>query len=693
MENPVGLASVLGKWRDIHQHREAALLRLPESKNHDDVSKDSRYDVFAQTVDWLAHVCLEDREQNQQQMQEWMRKMETMVQQTDSINQAIEKQTQHLDTLLRVEFQKHEAWQVDKFSKIAILLSNIRGEEMPAMRSPGDATPVEPQSRVSSRDAKFADPNTVMQATASPQSNKDVRQQDPRRSTLEEVASPDPKQWDRGHSKMMQMIHNPSLLQRNIGSEKKRMQRYVKRAKELHRETSLRVKLIEFFGVSPKVIKAVKTLRKKPHNWMVNVVQSKQFAILSLTTVLLNGVWMGYQSEEEMHKFMHPERKVDTDYHEWVSRVFVILFTLELLLRMAAYGLYFFFDPFDNGWNIFDLIVVLTGICEAFFDTLNLNFLRILRVLRLARVTRVIRFLRFFQGLRYLLFMLVASGEMIYWSMVFLSFLIYIFAIIFMQGVNLYIDRDNLVLMRQVEVHYGSLSETMFTLMMAVTGGQPWEALLDPLYGVSDMMIPIFVTYIVISMFGVLNIVSAVFVEHARELKTRDREVAVEGQMRDSEAFGRELKYLYHKQGLHCVDDIMTREEFKILLASSDVQMFLQLHNIDVMDAEELFNLLDPNMHDKIGVDEFVFGCQRIKGHAKGMDVCLLYDQVLAVNMKITSLQDRTHDLSYKVTATTAKSSGELSAAMAYMQQISDELRAEVTDIRRLMEGKAMTLM
>lgn len=69
-------------------------------------------------------------------------------------------------------------------------------------------------------------------------------------------------------------------------------------------------------------------------------------------------------------------------------------------------------------------------------------------------------------------------------------------------------------------------------------------------------------------------------------------------------------------------------EAFENSMEHIDMQMFLQMHGIDVSEAHELFRLLDHGENGRINVDEFVYGCQRLKGAAKTMDIVLLYEKL-----------------------------------------------------------------
>jgi voltage-dependent calcium channel L type alpha-1D len=76
---------------------------------------------------------------------------------------------------------------------------------------------------------------------------------------------------------------------------------------------------------------------------------------------------------------------------ENVNLVFTIIFTLEAIIKIVAYGK----DYFKDGWNIFDFLVVmlsLVGIITTQLTSINLGSkTTIIRALRICRVLRLIK--------------------------------------------------------------------------------------------------------------------------------------------------------------------------------------------------------------------------------------------------------------------------------------------------------------
>merc|ERR1712023_419335 len=95
-----------------------------------------------------------------------------------------------------------------------------------------------------------------------------------------------------------------------------------------------------------------------------------------------------------------------------------------------------------QGWNLFDLGLVSTALYEYWADLFNqgrmegdLAWLRCLRVIKMLKTLRVVKVLRFFREMRTMLASMVGSIYTLFWSMLMLSLIMYIFGIMFLQGV------------------------------------------------------------------------------------------------------------------------------------------------------------------------------------------------------------------------------------------------------------------
>lgn len=200
------------------------------------------------------------------------------------------------------------------------------------------------------------------------------------------------------------------------------------------------------------------------------------------------------------------------------------VFTAEILMRyMAADSNRSFFT---EGWNIFDLSLVLIGYIpeDLVADASVATAFRVLRVFR------VLRLLRTCQEIKLIVSVLAKSMSALAYNLIFYCIFLYLFAIL---GVSLFKLPDPETLQGEEKAHYalyiqeaphapsnspdpyGSLDEAMYTLFRAMTGDD-WSDLRYNLstaskydvVKVSPAVVTTFhVTWVIISAFLLLNLV------------------------------------------------------------------------------------------------------------------------------------------------------------------------------------------
>merc|ERR1740138_850530 len=82
---------------------------------------------------------------------------------------------------------------------------------------------------------------------------------------------------------------------------------------------------------------------------------------------------------------------------------------------------------------------------------------------------------------------------------------------------------------------YGSVLRTMFTLLLAISGGDDWVTLTHPLAPISKLYVALFTVYVVFMVFGCLNVLTGVFVAAASEII--DRDLVIQDEMLKRDAF------------------------------------------------------------------------------------------------------------------------------------------------------------
>ncbi|MBY0337054.1 MAG: ion transporter [Acetobacteraceae bacterium] len=177
-----------------------------------------------------------------------------------------------------------------------------------------------------------------------------------------------------------------------------------------------------------------------------------------------------------------------------IDKTLLVLFTIELALRIYAFRGRFFRDP----WGIFDLIVVAIAWMPASGPLSVLRALRVLRVLRLISVVPSLR-----NVVEAMLAALPGMG-----SIVLLMLLIfYVFAVM---ASKLFGDSQ--------PEQFGSLGASLFTLFQLMTLDD-WANIVKPAMEEHGYALAFFLPFIIISTFVVLNLFIGVIVESIQTLR------------------------------------------------------------------------------------------------------------------------------------------------------------------------------
>uniref|UniRef100_A0A8C9YJE9 Voltage-dependent T-type calcium channel subunit alpha n=1 Tax=Sander lucioperca TaxID=283035 RepID=A0A8C9YJE9_SANLU len=144
------------------------------------------------------------------------------------------------------------------------------------------------------------------------------------------------------------------------------------------------------------------------------IVESKYFSRGIMIAILINTISMGIEHHNQ------PEEL--TNVLEICNIVFTSMFTLEMVLKLTAFG---FFEYLRNPYNIFDGIIVIISVCEIIGQADGG-----LSVLRTFRLLRVIKLVRFMPALRRQLVVLMKTMDNVATFCMLLMLFIFIFSIL-----------------------------------------------------------------------------------------------------------------------------------------------------------------------------------------------------------------------------------------------------------------------
>mmetsp|Transcript_118080 Transcript_118080/g.329158 ORF Transcript_118080/g.329158 Transcript_118080/m.329158 type:complete len:641 (-) Transcript_118080:86-2008(-) len=380
------------------------------------------------------------------------------------------------------------------------------------------------------------------------------------------------------------------------------------------------------------------------------VVSHPAFDCFFATMIFLNALLIGVQTEYRMRELGElPEPQV----FSIAERAFAGVFFVELVMRMAA-AKAAFFRVRALPWSLLDIALVLMSAIELFLALLSpgaeaANAGGIMgktgRVLEMARIVRIVRVLRFLAELRLMVTSIVHSVRSLFWLMVLLLLTVYVFSIFFTQGVTDFLmdaaASPEPEVAHELAAYYGGLGSSAYTLFASITGGVSWAQVAAPLSYTGWAFTVLFVMYVFFCVFSVLNVVTAVFVDGTIQRSAQKRELGPEKRKELKEMYVSTLTELLEKidaEGTGIISRLDLKEAFK----NDSVRYSFSALDIDIVDSNYLFDMLDLDGCGAVCIEDFVAGCLRLKGNAKSLDIHTLMLEVKHLMGKMDLFLDTT---------------------------------------------------
>jgi len=338
-----------------------------------------------------------------------------------------------------------------------------------------------------------------------------------------------------------------------------------------------------------------------------------------------------------------------------VQMFFNSWYLFELILRICAERHEFLCGP-NWRWNSTDAILVTLSVVEACAEIAHdggwavmSRLLRSLRVLRVVRTLRIVRLLRYVREFRKMIFSITASMHTLFWSLFLLGVVMYMFAVFFTQGVSewvqLYhaqstslhaIDESGAAaevahniddeIAASLHQNFGTLGSSFYSLYASISGGVSWSHIATPLLHVHWIFMVFFLSFISVSVFGVLNVLTSVFVESAMQAATHYRDLLIQEKLHDKELYVKHMKDIFKQIDIDGSGTISTKE-MDYFLKDTNLRLYLEALDLSLVETKSLMLLLDRDGSGEVDIDEFCEGCLRLKGEAKSFDIhCLLYE-------------------------------------------------------------------
>lgn len=354
-----------------------------------------------------------------------------------------------------------------------------------------------------------------------------------------------------------------------------------------------------------------------------NAVHSHWFNVISGLLIAIYAVIIGVTADLEMRAAMR--LTPGPEWREYFDVTFTCWCVLEFCLRFAAEGVYYFKGS-ERNWNFFDMMVAVMGVLDLFLSEIqSFTFLRVLRTVRAMRLLRVMRLLAIFKELRLMMASILCCLVPLASAFALLVIVIYVFAVMLLQGAAEYVRTEiGSDYFRQVVANnFPGMGMTIYSLTQAVSGGKSWADLADPFLEIAPWYGLAFGGFVIFVIFGVLNILTGVFVEATARLANVDKELVIQEQMARDESVVGQMRNLFRE-----IDDngsgTITQAELMRNLKDDRVRAYFQVLEMDVSEAHGLFELLDRDESGEVSIDEFIMTCMRLKGTARSLDMAAM---------------------------------------------------------------------
>eukprot|EP00929_Paragymnodinium_shiwhaense_P028945 TRINITY_DN16699_c0_g1_i5.p1 TRINITY_DN16699_c0_g1~~TRINITY_DN16699_c0_g1_i5.p1 ORF type:complete len:915 (+),score=207.49 TRINITY_DN16699_c0_g1_i5:76-2820(+) len=393
------------------------------------------------------------------------------------------------------------------------------------------------------------------------------------------------------------------------------------------------------------------------------IVSGPIFDAVCATVIVANAITMAVSTQRSLTYAINYPGKVEEelDIFRMLTTCFCVFYMIELLLKLIAFRLEFFTNK-DKVWNIFDFVLVLSGIWDLVWEYVDLGlnaegagmtFMRILRLGKMMKMLRVVRVMKVMRPLRMMLASILGSISTLMWSLLMMALIMYMFGLCFMHGCASYLsDKGGVVddeVLEGIVKYWSSVHQSTITLFMAVTGGSDWEPLAEPLKAVGEIYYSLFLAYIAFFMIAVLNVLTGIFVDTAMKVGESDNNAVmqeIEQTAQDQIADLRELLEQADRKGTGMLQWQSIEANFK----TKAVKAFLKALQMDKGDLRRVYGLLEAGCGvEKVSIDDYLSACCHFVEDPEHITLLMLMHGQsrlsTSVSQLLTSTSDRLDEL------------------------------------------------
>lgn len=356
--------------------------------------------------------------------------------------------------------------------------------------------------------------------------------------------------------------------------------------------------------------------RHKMQGLIYRIAESNSFEAIIGFVIVLNAAIIGVNAEFDFEN----DGAAGERFSLITTWFFAASYSIEFVIKLLAYGCKVYFMGQDRGSNFMDFCLTVVGVVEAFLLTVaeagTMKNALVLRMFRVVRFLRLLRMVRAFRQLQLFMAALLDAFKVVIWGILLTMLVIYMAAVYTKTLMEGHLDDKN------ARDSWGSLSVAMYSYFR-ITTLDDWAEVTEPVLKVYPYMSVFFIIFICITAFAFINVMTAVVVESvlARALANN-----AEAESKASEELKAAIRSIYEAFSHADLDNdqMLSRAEFHAGLSNHNIKRALLNAEISLEDVDELFDVLDHQGTGQLTLEEFMEGCLRGRGVAKGKDLLLV---------------------------------------------------------------------
>mmetsp|Transcript_28296 Transcript_28296/g.75525 ORF Transcript_28296/g.75525 Transcript_28296/m.75525 type:complete len:467 (+) Transcript_28296:803-2203(+) len=334
----------------------------------------------------------------------------------------------------------------------------------------------------------------------------------------------------------------------------------------------------------------------KDTGWAQRVARSSMFEVVTLCVIGANALWIAVDVDE--NDATDPTKA--PLMFQITDNFFCGYFFVEWLIRFAAFqhksnclrDRWFVFDSLLVALTVVDtwLMLLLFSLSDMSSGASSLTVLRIFRLLRLTRIARMLKLLHAIPELMILVRGMAAASRSVALTLVLLSGIIYIYAIIFRQVTDGTAIGDQ---------YFRSIPASMSSLLLRATLPDMGEILEDT--GNSHILLGmIMLSFILMATLTVLNMLVGVLVEVVSVVATVEREELTMASVKSN------MERLFEMTGLDVdSNSCVSRLEFENLLEIPEAVKMIHEVGVDVVGLIDYADMIFEGYQKELSFAEF----------------------------------------------------------------------------------------